>query len=1211
MWMFWPLPERKQAEDTSLGRIPWFTLFWMLVLGLGFVWTRWTLSQADRRLKQTREDVYCYFLMNDFVTIPPQHVDFFPKKLRRHGERTRKLVGEYYRDALAQRQGREWLLEGMGGRSELHQSYKERGKGVSCIAHATMQRQFARSSRQRLFVTLAQLSTQKYREAQHTLKRKIRLAQLAKDEHPLWGNALRSGGSSLAWLTSPWIVPHGMSLLWVFLLLWCMGKMLENVWKFPFWGAALWLLTLGSHVLLGLGLQALETGMWLLGPQIGLSWFVGLWCVLYVPKNTSRWVLALPKRGAQVLHVPTWCVPVVWLVGCVLDVSILQGTGALVLLVYVLMAGLSGGLFWFLQRVEWLEVLLYEPYQATREELEKRVWETTAQAKQRDEIERQQRLERAQVLFQEKKYADARDAFLLLFEKKVPTLELLDQYLQSCEFLKQPASASRYIQAIRQALVEEQQDFVMVLYARLYTTHDRAAVSSRDHVMLAVELHKHGLCDLAFEESEFVLERGQQTSFFLKALLVQAEITLLRGEDPEAALRQFIQAQNFLEAFPEYEQSVEQGIRKAKAACDLYDEEDDHAVLRTSAKAVLNVPEKDGKDEGVGDGMPKHLLPGAGLDLLEPPPGLLNDSMGMTFSDGDLKVQDRISLQHPEGGDGMSWEEIPTLAMQKKKSKEQAEMGQDKLDLLWIECETASAPKGAASPSNIEAPPPLVFDDGELQFAPEPISFAPKEPDLKYGDVRAEPFEKVEPSSGAPAKQDVEPADPVALLLADVGGTALKDSKNKGVGGVSIEDDAWLLGDELSPFRVATPAPQSDSNVEGELPKAPPEMDLSFVVKGVFDEDDGSKPSTKNEQVDGDIWHEGAQFDMIELPQGQEGEGFLWYSEDDLDVMLGDLDAPTKPRTLSMDPQNLEELKALAGLVKDDAFSSSSTEQPVVESETVIVGKPDELDFSDEKPIYEEFRVFGGEEFEHSVSGQMMPAGSVVEEEEGRGAEVILGVMEEDIPSTASSLFGVTDRDGKIQEQGVLAQASESSVLGAMNESAMDELFWDSSVVEPAVQNETLYRSLDQIEAVEWEESTPAVLGEADRTTFQAPDMMFFGNPEELTSSPTLQNSSFEERSSQRPPTVVGVEVEELSQRPPTMVSVEDVSASTHGVLRSYSTPPSSQEEMFQEEQAQLGNETVAMDRQEAFVTAQENTEFVDAFRGRMSSDTIVSMGRE
>ncbi len=568
--MFWPLTERASQGKPEFGRMPWFTIGLMATLFLVFVWTRIGLSAADQRVEQAREALSCYYLTHDYTRIPSKHRDLFSPRVLAHAQRAELAVQAYLTDALVQKKAQALSGSGEEGTDEWRQDMAARPKGQSCLTYALRRRFLSRSPNARVYVSMARLyqaSPSKYQQEQDQLVAHVQRILDAEQAHPLTGWGLRpavNGAETI--LTAPWIQPNVFSLLWLLLLLWPIGKMLEDQWRYPIWGVWWLASALLCNGVLWVVLSS-SKGL-ILGAHGAFAGVFALWMIVY-GGETVRWALWLPKQTEhRVFAFQGYYLIVVWFVLQLLDTLLLQRASPIVFLIHVLSFGLFAGATYFLQQHRWLEVVLGEPMAPTETEIAQQTWRTEGQIKQIQEQHRQKQLKHAEALERSSRWKEAAQIYKELMQMGQPTLELLTFFISTREKSGEPATVEEYLQAARLALFEQKYAQMKDLYLRMRVAHDIKQLSQREHVALAGELKRAGWLLEAAEEADAASEKGQDSPLFMKALIIRAESLLEHGEDPEAAMRVFYQAKNFLPSFSDFEEAVVKGMQKAQAAVD-------------------------------------------------------------------------------------------------------------------------------------------------------------------------------------------------------------------------------------------------------------------------------------------------------------------------------------------------------------------------------------------------------------------------------------------------------------------------------------------------------------------------------------------------------------------------------------------------------------------------------------------------------------------
>ncbi len=568
--MFWPLTERASQGKPEFGRMPWFTIGLMATLFLVFVWTRIGLSAADQRIEQAREALSCYYLTHDYTRIPPKHRDLFPPRVLAHARRAESAVQAYLTDALLQKKALTLLGSGVEGTDEWRQDMAGRPKGQSCLGYAMRRRFLSRSPNSRVYVSMARLyqaSGSKYQQEQDQLVAHIQRILDAEQAHPLIGWGVRPAVNAASTiLTAPWIQPNVFSLLWLLLLLWPIGKMLEDQWRFPIWG--LWWVASALFCYGGLWVVLSSSKILILGSHGAFAGVFALWMIVY-GAETVHWAVWIPKQPEpRIFSFQGYYLIVVWFVLQMFDTLLLQRISPIVFLIHVLSFGLFAGLSYALQQQRLLEVVLGEPVAPTETEIAQQTWRTDGQIKQIQEQHRQRQLKHAEALERSSRWKEAAQIYKELMQMGQPSLELLSFFINAREKAAEPPSVDEYLQALRLALFEQKYTQMKDFYLRLRAAHDLKSLSQREHVALAGELKRAGWLLEAAEEADAVTEKGQDSPLFMKALIIQAESLLEYGEDPEAAMRIFYQAKNFLSTYPDFEEAVFKGMQKAQAAVD-------------------------------------------------------------------------------------------------------------------------------------------------------------------------------------------------------------------------------------------------------------------------------------------------------------------------------------------------------------------------------------------------------------------------------------------------------------------------------------------------------------------------------------------------------------------------------------------------------------------------------------------------------------------
>ncbi|MCB9638615.1 MAG: hypothetical protein H6727_06880 [Myxococcales bacterium] len=568
--MFWPLTERSSEAQPDFGRVPWFTITIMCVLTAAFVWSRIGLGASEQRIAEKKEALMCYFLTHDYTRIPPKSRDLFPKQVLIHARRTEKAVQAFLTDQVVQRKAQELLGNGVSGTDELRDSMRVRPKGRTCLAHAIRRRQLFRSPRERVYVSMARLyqeNSRKYQAEQDALVAHIRAVQQAEQDHPLYGWGLRPAVNGAVTIATAWLIqPNFFSLLWLLLLIWPLGKMMEDQWRYPMWG--MWLIGAGLLGNTALFFALASSKQVILGTHGAFTGLLAIWTIVYGSENVcfALWVPGQAEK--KVFAFQGYFFIVVWFVLEMLDTLLIQGASPVVFLVHVLLFGALAGGTYLLQQSRLLEVALGEPVAPTEQEIAQQTWRTDAQIKQLQEQHRQKQLKRAEAFERNGRHVDAGEIYKELMQMGQPSLELLETYLAVMEKAETPGSPEEYLQAIRLALFEQKFTRMKNLYLRFRDAHDLRELSAREHVTLATDLKRAGLLLEAAEEADTIMEKGQDTPMFMKALIIRAESLLEYGEDPEAAMRLFYQAKNFLPQYPEFDEVVSKGMQAAQVAID-------------------------------------------------------------------------------------------------------------------------------------------------------------------------------------------------------------------------------------------------------------------------------------------------------------------------------------------------------------------------------------------------------------------------------------------------------------------------------------------------------------------------------------------------------------------------------------------------------------------------------------------------------------------
>ena len=111
---------RIEKVATGKPRTPWYSLGWMLLLTLCFVWSQWGFSEKNQRIRDSQEALICHFLKHDHTKLSEEVLEHLPKPIQRHFQRVQTVVGHYYRSHMAREQARHWLQEGDWNRINLN-----------------------------------------------------------------------------------------------------------------------------------------------------------------------------------------------------------------------------------------------------------------------------------------------------------------------------------------------------------------------------------------------------------------------------------------------------------------------------------------------------------------------------------------------------------------------------------------------------------------------------------------------------------------------------------------------------------------------------------------------------------------------------------------------------------------------------------------------------------------------------------------------------------------------------------------------------------------------------------------------------------------------------------------------------------------------------------------------------------------------------------
>lgn len=673
--MFWPHDPSSQG-NTLPKPWPWVT-FALMLCCLVFYLLSLSGRGTEKKIQKAKDQVICYYLKNDYTLIPPKTLEKLPKEVRHQHKRTSHIIKRYNRaPAMSQAQGRKWLEQGdwdtaTGGIDE--------DKDLNCIQQAAARGQLSRDPKRRLFIAMARLSPSKQRYNQNKLNILVKKYEATRLSHPLYGwGLIPKEGRWFTLLTSMWIAPAALVLLWQLLFLYLLGSFMERRWRQPYW-LVTYLLTglLGNVLILVLGgKQSLPA----VGGGVALASIVGMWTFLNIAKKVQ---IAYWKPGAAqagVLTLPGWSLSVAWLALALLSALVVQPYFLAHIIALVVGLVLGALVLFALEAFRLVEVSsLAESAPAalvqgrsfiqqtidtvTRTGIQVAKKTTATKPKPADTALRARLAKEAEDALK----AGNKELAALIYRDTLQSGKqdlwvweaLLDVFEQSGTF----ATGEEYLRAIRAAANEKKNDKVRRFFDMLMRPRHANSIklSARECLNLAADLKRVGFLKEAIEELDEILDAGEESAFFIKATLLKAESMLQLSTDPQEVIALLNEAQDAAHSFPQFHDALERTRRRAELR--LQSQGSAGVGIRSKAAGVAVVVEEPSANRAPAVAKPKS----AAFAPPAPALGAATDESQEIDSSLLEEIEMFEALRQPSERESEnahdSWSELPSLML--------------------------------------------------------------------------------------------------------------------------------------------------------------------------------------------------------------------------------------------------------------------------------------------------------------------------------------------------------------------------------------------------------------------------------------------------------------------------------------------------------------------------------------------------------------------
>lgn len=722
--MFW---QHSSASQGGSYPKPWpVTTFILMGLCLLLYSASLTGRGTEDKIQQAKDKVVCYYLRHDYLHLRSDVRKTMPKEITLHYKRTNQVMARYDSDPVtANAMGNKWRQDGDWDNTPDLSNNDE-----PCIKQAVNSGLFTTPPHRRLYMTLSQLSQHKRDKEQKRLDALFGQYQRTRRNHPLYGWGLIPTESRwFTLLTSIFVAPSILVLIWQLLFLYVAGSFVEWRWNGPqWWEGPVWIAVyLLAAIIVNLFL-AVSLGKGtapIIGGSVPLAAIMGMWSI---PNALRTVTFAYWKPGSSVppsLTFPGWILVGVWLLIAFLSGLIFQPYPIAIFVAQLGAFGLGAGALFILEKTRVIVVdakptgepvsiiksaaLIKDTFSGAGTRTGSHRARTGSRPTQQNKpkpidhaLKAQLEQQVAAALHKGLK-EEALQAYRDVIKSGKQEFWIWESMLLLGEREGLVLQSDEYLKAIRAATQHQERESARRFFSILMTHRKGQTLTlhSREQLNLAGDLKRLGLLPEAIEELEDIINHNDENAFFIKASLMKAECILQDTKnDPQKAIVALNQAEALLGAFPEFTEAVRRERQRAELRLS------QQADPRTAAGTRRPQPAKVQEEElSFASSLPSS--PSALPTPITTPPNVLG-AASEESKEIDSSLLEEIemfeALRKPveteQAAD--SWSELPSLMLYDKPN-EPEEVGE------------VSMFANAIKPKEKESPPLPPTDDSNLR----------------------------------------------------------------------------------------------------------------------------------------------------------------------------------------------------------------------------------------------------------------------------------------------------------------------------------------------------------------------------------------------------------------------------------------------------------------------------------------------------------------